>query len=297
MKTTEVLWRFTTSKYDYKIKIRSAGMQENTRAHERMGAGEQLGLDAGSPVWQKSAMANSLVKRNSRLFRLFAYTLGGAILGAVWARYLVRDGGTPHVHSWRAFLFERAQAGFPPGILLSLVMLCLFSVYWEVAARNAAETKSRETRGSRTIHVALLTGGQLFLLFPVPGLRFRFMPYLTWVVVASLFLEFAFLALAVWARRLLGRNWSDAVAIKVDQQLIRSGPYRFVRHPIYSAMLGAYVSIALVSGEIHALVGLVLVCIAYWRKIRIEEQTLMNLFGPAYSEYCASVSAVIPGVL
>jgi protein-S-isoprenylcysteine O-methyltransferase Ste14 len=70
-----------------------------------------------------------------------------------------------------------------------------------------------------------------------------------------------------------------------------------VRHPIYSALLGAYASIAMVSGEVHALVGLVLICLAYWRKIRLEEQVLGGLFGESYSEYRDRVSAVIPGLL
>jgi protein-S-isoprenylcysteine O-methyltransferase Ste14 len=106
-----------------------------------------------------------------------------------------------------------------------------------------------------------------------------------------------FLFLAVWARQLLGRNWSGAVAIKVDQALIRSGPYNFVRHPIYSGMLGAYLGIAIISGEVHALLGLILACFAYWRKIRIEEQYLSTVFGSAYVDYQADVSAIIPGVL
>jgi protein-S-isoprenylcysteine O-methyltransferase Ste14 len=117
------------------------------------------------------------------------------------------------------------------------------------------------------------------------------------IAAFGLVIEIAFLLLAVWARQLLGRNWSGAVAIKVDQALIRSGPYNFVRHPIYSGMLGAYLGIAIISGEVHALLGLILACFAYSRKIRIEEQYLSTVFGSAYVDYQAHVSALIPGVL
>lgn len=177
------------------------------------------------------------------------------------------------------------------------MLLALFSVYWEAAAKNAADTKTQESRASRGIHLTLITAAQLFLLVPVPGLRSRFLPSGIALAAAGLLIETAFLGMAVWARQLLGRNWSGAVAITVDQKLIRSGPYRFVRHPIYSAMLGAYAGIAIISGEVHALLGLILACIAYWRKIRIEERYLSTVFGSAYTDYQAEVSAVVPGVL
>jgi protein-S-isoprenylcysteine O-methyltransferase Ste14 len=182
-------------------------------------------------------------------------------------------------------------------MLISIVLLVLFSLYWEAAAKNVADTKTQESRASRGIHLVLITGAQLLLIFPVPGLRTRFLPNATALTMFGLVIEVASLLLAVWARQLLGRNWSGAVAIKVDQALIRSGPYNFVRHPIYSAMLGTYLGIAIISGEVHALLGLILACFAYWRKIRIEEQYLSTVFGSAYVDYQADVSALIPGVL
>ena len=235
--------------------------------------------------------------RISPLRRFLAYCLAGGVIGWAWSH--VRHGGGPSAgsHSLREFVLSRAQASFPPGILISIALLCLFSLYWEAAAGRAAETKSQESRWSRSIHLMLVTAAQLLLLFPVPGLRARFLPDATGLVVAGIMLEILFLVLAVWARQLLGRNWSGAIAVKLDQQLIRSGPYRFVRHPIYSALLGAYASIAVISGELHALLGLLLVCVAYWRKIQLEEQVLNTLFGPVYKEYCSAVRAVIPRVL
>ena len=77
---------------------------------------------------------------------------------------------------------------------------------------------------------------------------------------------------------------------------MRTGPYRSVRHPIYSAILGMYLGSALVSGEAHALVGLALAMAAYWRKIRLEEQHLLSLFGPAYADYRRTTRSLIPGV-
>ena len=221
---------------------------------------------------------------------------GGAVVGVTWSRFHHGHNSNGAV-GWRGFVQRVAHSGFPPGILISIVLWCLFSLYWEAAAKNSAEAKSEESWWSRAVHLTLVSAAQLLLLLPVPGLRERFLPNSNWLVVVGVQLEIAFLGLAVWARRLLGSNWSGAIAVKVDQQLIRSGPYRFVRHPIYSGVLGAYASIALISGEMHALLGLILVCGAYWRKIQLEEKTLANVFGSAYENYRTDVRAVIPGVL
>ena len=109
-------------------------------------------------------------------------------------------------------------------------------------------------------------------------------------------MEVSGLGLAVWARRCLGKHWSGRITIKAEHELIRGGPYRWVRHPIYSALLAMYFGVAVVSGEWHALLGFVLVAAAYVRKIRIEEANLMQAFGDEYQEYRSATSALIPGV-
>lgn len=242
-----------------------------------------------------NVMAIPLVKRYSRLRTLLSWVVAGALGGALWVR--LHHGAATSVHSWHDFVLSREHAGFPPGILISIALLVLFSLYWEAAAKNVSDTKTQESPASRGIHLTLVTAAQLLLLFPVSGLRTRFLPNAYALTAIGVVVEIAFLLLAVWARQLLGRNWSGAVAIRVDQALIRSGPYNFVRHPIYSGILGAYLGIALISGEVHALLGLILACFAYWRKIRIEEQYLSTVFGSAYLDYQADVSALIPGVL
>jgi protein-S-isoprenylcysteine O-methyltransferase Ste14 len=104
------------------------------------------------------------------------------------------------------------------------------------------------------------------------------------------------LALAIWARRVLGRNWSGEITIKEDHQLVRSGPYAKVRHPIYTALLLMYVGTTIVSGQIHALLGLLVAIIAYLRKTRMEETNLVNAFGARYYEYRKETWAIVPGL-
>ena len=160
-----------------------------------------------------------------------------------------------------------------------------FGNYWAVAAKNAAEAKSSESAKSRRVHELLTNGGLLLLFIPIPGLRQSFLPASAAWVPAGLAAQASFFALAVWARRHLGRNWSARIEIKMGHQLVRSGPYRMLRHPIYTAVVGMYTGTALVSGKWHALIGVAMVMFAYWRKIRMEEAKLREAFGTEYENY------------
>jgi len=180
---------------------------------------------------------------------------------------------------------------------LSAALWILFILYWGAAAKNAAPTQSAESPASRAVHTRLLNLSLLLLFLPMPGLRARYLPMTRVIAGGGLVVQALALLLAVWARRHLGRNWSGAVTVAVDHQLVRSGPYRVLRHPIYTAMLGMYVGTALVSGEVHALLALAVVVGAYWRKIPIEERSLRGVFGPAYDAYRKETWALIPGLL
>lgn len=182
-------------------------------------------------------------------------------------------------------------------MLLSAALWIAFIAYWSAAARHAAPTRSSESSRSRLLHQLLMNAALLLLFVPVPGSTQRFLP-LNWpLVIVGLTLQALFGVLAVWARRHLGRNWSGAITVKADHHLVRSGPYRLVRHPIYTAMLGMFAGTALVSGEHHALLALVIVALAYWRKILLEERNMRQLFGAEYQEYQRASWAVIPPIL
>ena len=171
-----------------------------------------------------------------------------------------------------------------------------FSQYWALAARNAAQAKSSESSKSRLVHELLLNGGLLLLFVPVPGLRQSFLPSPAVGIAAGLAVQASFCALAIWARRHLGRYWSGRIEIKREHALVRSGPYRLLRHPIYTAMVGMYAGSALVSGQVHALLGVALALIAYWRKVRIEEGKLREAFGAEYEDYRRATWGAVPGL-
>jgi protein-S-isoprenylcysteine O-methyltransferase Ste14 len=181
--------------------------------------------------------------------------------------------------------------------LLCFAEWAFFILYWNAAAKNSSPAKVSESRKSRRVHELLLNAGLLLVIFPVWGLRQRFLPDVALVVWTGLGIETAAVALGVWARRVLGRHWSGEITIKVDHQLIRNGPYRLVRHPIYTAWLGMFFGTAIVSGEMHALLGFAMAAFAYWRKIRMEEANLKVAFGPDYDAYRRETWALVPWLL
>lgn len=186
--------------------------------------------------------------------------------------------------------------GFEWPILASLALWCLLSIYWKIAARSSTPAAVSEANPSRGLHVLLTSAAQILVLLPVPVLRQRYLPTSVFVVASGLALEVLGLLLAVWARRLLGRNWSGRITLKVEHELVRSGPYRVVRHPIYTGLLAMYAGAAIVSGELHALIGLALAVGAYLRKIRLEEANLLKGFGANYRAYRGETWALFPGL-
>jgi protein-S-isoprenylcysteine O-methyltransferase Ste14 len=177
----------------------------------------------------------------------------------------------------------------------------VWALYWVAAAFTAKPVRRSESTASRLSHYIPL--GLAILLLTLPWfagtvLGTRFLPRsatLFWIGTALLIAGMLF---SVAARRHLGGNWSGTVTLKQDHSLIRTGPYRFVRHPIYTGLLLAIFGSGVIAlGEWRGLVALVLVTAAFLRKIQIEERFLSEQFGEAYVRYRQEVPALIPGLL
>jgi protein-S-isoprenylcysteine O-methyltransferase Ste14 len=177
----------------------------------------------------------------------------------------------------------------------AFILWLLFQVYWSASSRNSAPTKSSESRGSTAFHQIVINVAYLLLFWPAPGLKGWFLPPgLPHLVALGTMIEAAFILLAVWARRHLGRNWSAAVRIGEGHELVRTGPYRLLRHPIYTAVLGMCVGTAIASSQYHALLAVAMVLVAYIRKSRLEEQILRKTFDAEYDAYRRHTWALVP---
>jgi protein-S-isoprenylcysteine O-methyltransferase len=105
------------------------------------------------------------------------------------------------------------------------------------------------------------------------------------------------IAFAIWARYMLGENWSGNVTLKKGHELIRSGPYSIVRHPIYTGALIGLLGSACVTGELKGFISIVVCFIGFWHKLRMEEDFMMEEFPDQYPAYRASVKMLIPFIL
>jgi protein-S-isoprenylcysteine O-methyltransferase Ste14 len=104
-------------------------------------------------------------------------------------------------------------------------------------------------------------------------------------------------AIAIWARLTLKGNWSATVTIKQEHEFIETGPYAFVRHPIYTGLLLAMLGTSIARESWISLLSVPVAGFAWWRKLQTEEQFLTQQFGPRYADYRSRVRALIPGVL
>ncbi len=186
-----------------------------------------------------------------------------------------------------------------PAIYRQVIGLLWFAwaVYWMVSAIRIKAAVRRESIASRLAHVIpLVVGGVLigWRAMPWAALNLRLWPHSLLAYGIGLALLVAGLTFAVWARVHLGRNWSGSVTVKAGHELIRSGPYAYVRHPIYTGLITAVFGTAISSGTVRAALGLVIITLSLVRKLRTEEAFMRDTFPGEYQRYCAQVPALIP---
>ena len=185
---------------------------------------------------------------------------------------------------------------------ISVILWVAWYVYWNLSAyktlRGTHELPAkREPWSGRIGYLGLMALGFALLFWhpPVSYLNRGLWPISLGVLVAGLGLQSVGLGFAIWARHTLGANWSGRITVGGAQQIIVRGPYRMVRHPIYSGLLFGILGTAIVVGEVRGILGTLLVLAAVLIKIRREERALRGHFGPEYENYAKHVPALIPG--
>ena len=173
----------------------------------------------------------------------------------------------------------------------------IFAAVWLIAWARAKRTQERAPLRSRLLYATPVLMGA-YLMFSdnigVGWVRSHIFPRSTLLDVVAISLTALGIGLAIWARFYLGSNWSGAVSVKVGHELIRSGPYTWVRHPIYSGLLLALIGTALEQDRVMALTAVALFWLGFWIKSRMEEQFMRKTFGEQYVEYRKSTGALIP---
>jgi protein-S-isoprenylcysteine O-methyltransferase Ste14 len=175
-------------------------------------------------------------------------------------------------------------------------------IYWVWSARNVKTAARSESRLKRLfLYILPLVIAALLLgpgeWFGRSLLREQFVSHSVLVESLGLGLSIAGALLACYARAILGRNWSGTVQLKEDHELIQRGPYRYVRHPIYTGFLVLFLGNAVMVGDWRGLLAVAIVFASFWRKLRIEESWLSEHFGARYAEYMRHTKAILPGLL
>jgi protein-S-isoprenylcysteine O-methyltransferase Ste14 len=181
--------------------------------------------------------------------------------------------------------------------LLVEIPWIVFLVYWIISAARTRATRQTESFASRYAILLIETAGFVLLFRHSEGIGFlgdRFMHRTLASAIVGSILIWMGIGLAIWARYHLAEYWSARITIKEDHQLIRTGPYARLRHPIYSGIILAAIGSALVIDEWRCILGVCLVLTGYCIKARKEETMLTQQFGEAFREHQKHAGFLIP---
>jgi len=172
----------------------------------------------------------------------------------------------------------------------------VFWIYWFISAwKTRSPLKRKQSRWPWLLFVLLFAFWVLLSsVFSPDYLVQRAIPDTLVIGLSGTIITLMGLGFAVWARVHLGKYWSSMPAIREDHKLIRTGPYRFVRHPIYTGVQVGIAGTAIIIGMSLGLIVFFLIMVVYLWKIRMEENYLSEEFGEEYARYKKEVPALIP---
>lgn len=166
----------------------------------------------------------------------------------------------------------------------------VFWIYWIAVSLGVKAGRTRWTRFAGVRVAAVLI---ILLLVRQRVLKGHTITHDPWLQAVGLAIFLLGLALAVWARVYLGRNWGMPMSEKVDPELVTTGPYRTIRHPIYSGIILAMVGTT-VAVSVYWLIAVVLLGAYFIYSAVMEERYMTGLFPDAYPRYKQSTKMLIP---
>jgi protein-S-isoprenylcysteine O-methyltransferase Ste14 len=241
---------------------------------------------------------------NAELLRILGYVW--TAFGAYWMSFgLLRKnpaGSSGSSRHWRfallAIAFVALFAGrhrIPPVLLLVFgVAWASLGLFWAAPARGA---QSAEFKWYRHIRLLILAGVFALLFWnaiAVGILRKRFLPDTPVLGALGFTAAVCGMFVSSWARIVLGRYWSDKVIVQTEHRLVLSGPYSYMRHPIYSGVLLAVIGTALVLGQVRGLVAFAVLLVNYTIKAKREERILGERFGPEFETHLRRTGFLLP---
>jgi protein-S-isoprenylcysteine O-methyltransferase Ste14 len=196
-----------------------------------------------------------------------------------------------------AFVWSVAALNSARALQIGGCFWIVLATYWAVSALRRKAAKKEEHSLERWRHMIPMAVAFLLLFRSDAGfgrLGLRFVADSEALNLLGLVLAGAGAAFAIWARRHLGANWSAVVSIRDGHELIRTGPYRAVRHPIYTGLLVAIMGTVLIVGEFRALMAFAIVLVSFYLKARKEEAWLAREFGERFEAHAEQTGMFLP---
>lgn len=187
------------------------------------------------------------------------------------------------------------------------LLICLFSIrsYYALRVRQTGEKAllaqredlEREGKWSMVLRPLLffLMIAALILYAINPYWMGRFsIPLPTWLRSVGVGLGFLSLILLTWVQHTLGRYWSSSLQLRGEHVLVTRGPYRWIRHPMYSAIFAFFVAGCLVSANWLFVLLAVAATITLYARISKEEAMMLERFGEEYRTYMQRTGRLLP---
>lgn len=185
---------------------------------------------------------------------------------------------------------------------LNLVTIswAIFILYWLVSAFFVKQSATKRNWRAEIIwRLVLIVIVIIFVKFDRLGaisfFSFLLRSFFGYVIAGSV-LTVLGLTMALWARIFLGRNWSGYTTYKKEYELITTGPYKFLRHPIYSGMILMLIGTFLYYGTLIVLVIFAIASVTIAWRIGKEEKIMTGLFGKKYIDYMKRTKRLIPWI-
>jgi protein-S-isoprenylcysteine O-methyltransferase Ste14 len=181
------------------------------------------------------------------------------------------------------------------GLQMAVVLWYVLALVWLVMWFGMKRAKRSETAWERVQHVVpVLVAFWLLFERHWPLLELRLLPETPGVLWAGVLMTALGVGLGVWARLSLGTNWSGMVTLKKDHELIRTGLYKRIRHPIYTGILVGFLGTELIKGQVRGLLGFLILWLSFYFKARRAENFLRQEFGEGFEEHARHTGMFLP---
>jgi protein-S-isoprenylcysteine O-methyltransferase Ste14 len=182
-------------------------------------------------------------------------------------------------------------------LLITVLGWVVFFTYWGVKANKVKTAVYSQGTLSRRVYLFFLFFSLFSVYIPYFGvgiLGYRVIPESNAWGILGVLISITGVSFAIWARRTLGTNWSAKVTLKKEHELVKSGPYSIVRHPIYTGFELATLGPVLIVGQLKGFIALLIIFCAHVYKIGMEEKLMNQQFPGKYADYSKRVKRLLP---